>query len=150
MSQIFARYGDKTMPVPAGMTLEQLKAQMSRFFPELSEAKVETKKDGDKTTYVFSKQVGTKGSASLIMVESYLSSSTLKGNVKLSWGNQIGELTPDQARAHARLIMECAEAAEQDEFLFTWLYSIGVEDVAARVEVLKQFREYRDTHGQAH
>ena len=61
--QRFARYGDKTMPVPDGMTLEQLKTQMARFFPELAEPKVESKKDEAKgtTTYVFSKQAGKKG-----------------------------------------------------------------------------------------
>lgn len=58
----YIRYGDKTLPMPAEMTLEQAKAVMARHFPELAEnPKVETKKDGDKTTYVFSKQAGRKG-----------------------------------------------------------------------------------------
>ena len=55
------RYGGQTIDLPAGMTLEDAKQQMARFFPELSEAKVETKKDGDVTTYTFSKQAGRKG-----------------------------------------------------------------------------------------
>jgi hypothetical protein len=55
------RYGDRTLELPAGMTLEEAKAQMARFFPELSEPHIETKKDGDTTTYVFSKQAGRKG-----------------------------------------------------------------------------------------
>ena len=58
------KYGDRTLELPAGMTLEEAKAQMARFFPELAEPKIETKKDGDDTTYVFSKQAGRKGSAS--------------------------------------------------------------------------------------
>ena len=57
----FAQYGGKKMPMPEGMTLEQLKGQMARFFPELANPKVETQKDGDATVWVFSKQAGTKG-----------------------------------------------------------------------------------------
>lgn len=55
------QYGGRTLDLPAGMSLEEAKQQMARFFPELSEPKVETKKDGDTTTYVFSKQAGRKG-----------------------------------------------------------------------------------------
>jgi hypothetical protein len=56
------KYGDKTMPMPEHMKLEDAKAVMARHFPELAEnPKIETKKDGDKTTYVFSKQAGRKG-----------------------------------------------------------------------------------------
>ena len=36
-------YGDKRLEMPDGMTLEQAKAQMARFFPELAEPNVETK-----------------------------------------------------------------------------------------------------------
>ena len=59
------QYGDRTLELPAGMTLEEAKAQMARFFPELAEPKIETKKDGDTTTYVFSKQAGRKGAQTL-------------------------------------------------------------------------------------
>lgn len=59
------RYGNQTMPMPDGMTLDQAKAIMARHFPELAEnPKIETKKDGDHTTYVFSKQAGRKGAPS--------------------------------------------------------------------------------------
>lgn len=61
MEEKFIKYGDKVTPMPAGMTLEQAKHQMARFFPELADPSVETKKDGDKTTYVFSKKAGRKG-----------------------------------------------------------------------------------------
>lgn len=60
-SQMFAVYGGKKMPVPQGTALPELKTLMARFFPELAEAKVETKTEGDVTTYVFSKQAGQKG-----------------------------------------------------------------------------------------
>src|SRR5260221_9081641 len=63
MTDIVAVYGQKKIPVPAGWTQEQVKAQMARFFPELADPKIESKKDGDKTEWVFSKKAGTKGAA---------------------------------------------------------------------------------------
>jgi PRTRC genetic system protein C len=57
------RYGDREMPLEPGMTLDQAKELMARHFPELADPKVETKKDGDKTTYIFSKKAGHKGSS---------------------------------------------------------------------------------------
>ncbi len=35
----------------------------------------------------------------------------------LNDGEPVGQLTPDEAREHAKIIMEVAEAAEQDAFL---------------------------------
>ena len=55
------KYGDKTIDMPDAMTLDQAKEQMARFFPELSEPAVETKKDGETTTDVFTKKAGRKG-----------------------------------------------------------------------------------------
>lgn len=55
------QYGDKKMDMPDGMTLDEAKVTMARFFPELAEPKVENKKDGDTTVYVFTKQAGRKG-----------------------------------------------------------------------------------------
>jgi hypothetical protein len=57
----YIQYGNQTIPMPDGMTLEQAKEQMARFFPELAEPKIDTNKKGDDTTYVFSKRAGTKG-----------------------------------------------------------------------------------------
>lgn len=59
--QHVAVYGQKRIPVPDGWTQEQVKAQMARFFPELADPKIESRKDGDKTEWVFSKKAGTKG-----------------------------------------------------------------------------------------
>lgn len=59
--QKFIEYGGRRIPVPADMTQEQAKGQMARFYPELADPKVESKKDGDKTVWVFSKKAGTKG-----------------------------------------------------------------------------------------
>lgn len=57
------RYGGQTTDVPDGMTLEQAKQQMARFFPELADPKVETKKEKDVTVWEFSKKAGTKGAS---------------------------------------------------------------------------------------
>jgi PRTRC genetic system protein C len=62
MADKFVEYGGKRFPLDEGMTLEQAKDVMARHFPELAEPKVETKKEGEVTVYVFNKQVGRKGS----------------------------------------------------------------------------------------
>ena len=50
----FIQYGNKTLTMPEGMTLEQAKQLMARHFPELAEnPKVDTKKEGD-TPPIFS------------------------------------------------------------------------------------------------
>jgi hypothetical protein len=59
--QKFIEYGGRRIPVPADMTQETAKGQMARFYPELADPKIESKKDGDKTVWVFSKKAGTKG-----------------------------------------------------------------------------------------
>lgn len=57
------KYGDKTIEMPDGMTLDQAKQQMARFFPELAEPEVKAEKKNDKTIYIFSKKAGRKGAA---------------------------------------------------------------------------------------
>jgi len=61
MSDKFVEYSGKRFPLDEGMTLDDAKDVMARHFPELAEPKVETKKEGALTVYVFSKQVGRKG-----------------------------------------------------------------------------------------
>jgi len=61
MSSKFVQYGGKRFPLDEGMTLEQAKDVMARHFPELADPKVETKKDGEITVYVFTKRAGRKG-----------------------------------------------------------------------------------------
>lgn len=65
------KYGDKTMDMPDGMTLDQAKQQMARFFPELAEPEVKTEKKNDKTIYVFSKKAGRKGIAPTSTIRAY-------------------------------------------------------------------------------
>lgn len=58
-------YGGRTLELPAGMTLEEAKAQMARFFPELSEPEITTTHKDGATIYTFSKKAGRKGGDSL-------------------------------------------------------------------------------------
>jgi len=57
----FVQYGDRRMPLEGDMTKDQAKDLMQRFFPELGDPAIETKKEGDDTVYVFSKRAGRKG-----------------------------------------------------------------------------------------
>lgn len=59
----FIRYGAQEMELPDSMTLEQAKKEMARFFSELGDPKVETRKEKGRTVYVLSKKAGTKGNA---------------------------------------------------------------------------------------
>lgn len=67
--------------------------------------------------------------------------------VQLVWGSQVAQLTPEEARAHALRILECAEAAEQDAFLFDWLRTSenGGEPVkpAMAARIIGLYREWR-------
>jgi hypothetical protein len=55
----------------------------------------------------------------------------------------IGQMTPEEARDHARAITEAAEAAEQDAFMMQFLQEkIGLPFESAG-QVLVEFRAYR-------
>jgi hypothetical protein len=64
--------------------------------------------------------------------------------VQLIRGHKIvAQMDPEQARDHGRVIIEAAEAAEQDAFLFGWAQKIvGVGQVQA-MGLLQEFRQYR-------
>jgi hypothetical protein len=55
----------------------------------------------------------------------------------------IAQMSAEQARDHARAILESAEAAEQDAFMVAWLKKkLGVDEATA-MQVLIDFRNYR-------
>ena len=58
----FFIYDERTFPDPdPELTVDQVRATLADFYPELTNARVkETTQDQD-TTYEFQKQVGTKG-----------------------------------------------------------------------------------------
>lgn len=55
----------------------------------------------------------------------------------------IAQMSPEQARDHARAMTEAAEASEQDAFIFDWVkHKVGAgPDQAAGL--LQDFRQYR-------
>ncbi|MDP2949633.1 MAG: PRTRC system protein C [Chloroflexota bacterium] len=55
-------YDNREYPDPdPSMTVEQVKASMASFFPELANASVKERQDGQDTVYEFEKRLGTKG-----------------------------------------------------------------------------------------
>jgi hypothetical protein len=79
-----------------------------------------------------------------ILVESTVSHRTLEPLVTLRWGLMRGQLSPDEARAHALLILEAAEAAQSDAFLVHFLKTkIGVQEIEKIAMVLSDMRAYR-------
>ena len=56
----------------------------------------------------------------------------------------IGQMTPWQARDHAQAILEAAEAAEQDAFMFHFgTHQISDGDPQAGMRLVMALREYR-------
>ncbi len=55
----------------------------------------------------------------------------------------IGQMSPDQARDHGHAMIESAEAAEQDAFVYDWV-TIKLEGNAKMAAIfLIEFRRYR-------
>ncbi|KKL67579.1 hypothetical protein LCGC14_2133530 [marine sediment metagenome] len=55
-------YDGREFPDPGeGVTVEEYRQELAGFYPELSNAKTEEKKQGEDTVYEFKKVVGTKG-----------------------------------------------------------------------------------------
>lgn len=67
--------------------------------------------------------------------------------VQLLLGEQIiGQMDPEQARDHARRMLEAAEAAEQDAFLWAWaqeVVGVGPEQAGGLIVGFRKFRAER-------
>lgn len=55
----------------------------------------------------------------------------------------IGQMSPEEARDHARAITEAAEAAEQDAFIFDWVTRKVGSAPEQAAGLLQDFRAYR-------
>lgn len=78
-----------------------------------------------------------------IEIESMVASRNKEPFVVLTWGANAGQLTPTEARHHARRVLEAAEAADQDAFLVHFLTDqVGLDDSHAFV-TLSEFRSWR-------
>jgi hypothetical protein len=86
-------------------------------------------------------EVATNGSR--IEIESKVGFHTQQPFVVLRWGQESGQLTPTEARHHARRVLEAAEAADADAFLWGFLHvRVGMDDQGSG-EVLGEFRRWR-------
>lgn len=66
--------------------------------------------------------------------------------VQLSWGEHVGQLSPDEARAHALLILEAAQNAVADAAIFGWAREeLGV-DLERGAQLVDALRRYRTDH----
>ena len=58
------------------------------------------------------------------------------------------QLSPEEARDLALNLMECAEASEQDAFMFEFVSKELHAGESAAAGILGEFRKWRDDHGQ--
>ena len=62
----------------------------------------------------------------------------------VSWGEQRGQVSPEEARHQAQVFLEAAEAAEQDAFLVSFMReTLGMTDIQI-ANLLRTFREFRE------
>lgn len=81
---------------------------------------------------------------SMIRLEGIVSSRTGAPKVTIRWGLQLAQLSPAEARERALAVLECADAAESDAFLVTFLKEkINLPPDKYGV-ILNEFREYRE------
>jgi hypothetical protein len=78
--------------------------------------------------------------ADIINIESMVAAQSSKPFVRLSWGDEACQMTPDEARKHAYDILDAANAAESDSLVFRFF----VERVKLPAEnAILLFREFR-------
>jgi PRTRC genetic system protein C len=66
MSRIFVYDGREFPDQDPSLSPDDVRRQLSDFFPELANADVRDEKRGDDTVYTFSRRIGTKGAAIVI------------------------------------------------------------------------------------
>jgi hypothetical protein len=80
-----------------------------------------------------------------ILMESMVAARDLEPIVALRWGGEVGKLSPDECREHARRLFETAEAAEHDSALCRFLRDqMHLEDPAV-FGMLRDLRVHRGT-----
>ena len=76
-------------------------------------------------------------------IEAIFGAKTHQGLVLIKWGDKQIAVPPAEARAYAHLIFEAAEAAEQDEFIVTFMTEKAGAPFEAALRVLQDFRQHR-------
>lgn len=92
-----------------------------------------------------STQHGEKNTNSeVIEIYSQYGVKSQKGMIVMRWGENYARFTPDEGRAHAYSILDCANAAESDEILVKWVKErLNIADDTTASAVLGDFRELR-------
>lgn len=80
--------------------------------------------------------------ANRIAVQSVVSAATGRPLVQIKWGDQVGQITPDEARQHALILLDAANAAETDAALLRFTRLMGGNDQDA-ARLLAHFRASR-------
>ena len=79
----------------------------------------------------------------MILMRSAVSSNSHKPFVALSWGQQSGQFTPNDAIAHAISLIECAMAAHYDALVYAWAASTLELGDAELVQIIRALRDFR-------
>ena len=80
-----------------------------------------------------------------INITSLVSLLTEEGVVELQWGDEKGQLSLEEARAHGLKILEVAEAAETDAFLVEFFRKRLNVPLEQAVVILQDFRAFRSS-----
>lgn len=83
-------------------------------------------------------------SNNIINVTSIVSAGSLEPLIRIDWGSNQGQFTPDQARDHAFAVLEATSAAELDACLIQWITRKLETPSSAAVKILQLFREKRE------
>lgn len=82
-----------------------------------------------------------------ILVESTFGASTRQPYVTFRWAGRTFQLSPTEARAHALLILEGGEAAEQDAFIVHFITKTVGASIENAIQLLSEFRSQRGQFG---
>lgn len=85
------------------------------------------------------------GDRNTIRVESMVAFRDKQPYVKLRWGDLTAQLTPNEARAHAMIILEAADAAVNDAFLIYFFEQKLHQESATAAAILSEYRAYRES-----
>lgn len=78
-----------------------------------------------------------------ILVKSLVGYHSGEPLVEFEWGEKKGQLTSTEARAHALKILEAADAAESDLFLWEFATSTIGATTGGAAKLIDQFRQFR-------
>lgn len=96
------------------------------------------------------KKPGSSGKWKTLLVTSGYGGNTRQPFVEIhsdKLKDEVLQLSPGEARDFAANLLQAAEAAEQDAFIFEF-HSELLESPVRGAQMLSQFRVWRDAHGQ--